>query len=133
MVYQRRDGFQIAEEASGIRLKNGMEFLARPHKSAFWCTADFNIDLHDEDDGYELVGEEIIDCSHLPAQVICFVDGVMKVFDQSRIALEDMIEQRDDAIGDRDIPAALAWKVDIDAAIEQCHAEALEMNADHSY
>ncbi|EEV4189277.1 hypothetical protein D9J30_03490 [Escherichia coli] len=44
-----------------------------------------------------------------------------------RELIEDMIEHRDDAIGDRNIPAALAWKVDIDAAIEAAHAEALEM------
>ena len=48
MVYQRRDGFQIAEEATGTRLENGMEFLARPYKSALWCTAEFNIVIDDD-------------------------------------------------------------------------------------
>jgi hypothetical protein len=127
-IYQRRDGFQIAEESTGIRLENGMEFLVRPNKSAFWCLAAFNIVI---DDDYALVGEEVIDCSRRPAQVICFVDGVMLAIDQSRIDVEDMIEQCDDAISDRNIPAALAWKVDIDAAIEHCHAEALEMDSEY--
>lgn len=127
MVYQCRDGFQIAEEATGTRLENGMEFLARPNKSGLWCTAAFNVVI---DDNYELVGEEVIDCSHQPVQVLCFVDGVMKAIDQSRITIEDMIEHADDAISDRNIPAARAWKIDIDAAIEQCHAEALEMDAE---
>ena len=106
MIYQRRDGFQVAEIATETRFANGMEFLARPHKSACWCTAAFNIVI---DDDYELVGEELIDCSRLPSQVICFVDGVLKTLDQSRVNIEKMIEQYDDAI-------------------EQCHAEALEMN-----
>ncbi|UAN42632.1 MULTISPECIES: exodeoxyribonuclease VIII [unclassified Enterobacter] len=39
--------------------------LARPNKSAGWCFAAFNIDLTDGEDGYELVGEESIDCSVL--------------------------------------------------------------------
>lgn len=73
-VYQRRDGFQVAEIATGIRLQNGMEFLARPNKSANWCTAAFNVVI---DDDYELVGEDVVDCSRLPAQAICFVNGVM--------------------------------------------------------
>ena len=79
MIYQRRDGFQIAEEATGTRLATGMEMLARPNKSADWCFAAFNIDLNDGEDGYELVGEESIDCSVAPAQMIEFVDGVMKI------------------------------------------------------
>ncbi|ENI4692450.1 hypothetical protein ABX050_003831 [Salmonella enterica] len=77
MIYQRRDGFQIAEEATGARLENGLEFLARPHKSAEWCATFFNIDLND--DGYELVGEEIIDCSAC-THCIEFVDGIMRVY-----------------------------------------------------
>lgn len=83
MVYQRRDGFQVAEEATGTRMENGMEFLARPNKSANWCAADFNIVI---DDDYELVGEEVIDCSIEPAQVLCFIDGVMKTYDANTIA-----------------------------------------------
>jgi len=79
MIYQRRDGFQIAEEATGTRLANGMDMLARPNKSADWCFAAFNIDLTDGEDGYELVGEESIDCSVAPAQMIEFVDGVTKI------------------------------------------------------
>ncbi|RTN93685.1 hypothetical protein EKN76_13705 [Enterobacter bugandensis] len=79
MIYQRRDGFQIAEEATGTRLANGMDMLARPNKSADWCFAAFNIDLTDGEDGYELVGEESIDCSVVPSQMIEFVDGVMKI------------------------------------------------------
>ncbi|HCD7551790.1 TPA: hypothetical protein ND482_002097 [Citrobacter farmeri] len=126
MIYQRRDGFQIAEEVSGIRLENGMEFLARPNKSTFWCIAAFNIVI---DDDYELVGEEVINCSLLPAQVLYIVDGVMKAVDQSRIAVEDMIEQYDDAINDRDLIVARQWNVDIQAAIKACHTEALEMNS----
>ncbi|CAI1528377.1 Uncharacterised protein [Serratia quinivorans] len=125
MIYQRRDGFQIAEEATGIRLENGMDFLARPNKSAFWCTAAFNIDI---DDDYELVGEEFIDCAHLPAQALYFVDGVMRSLDQSRIIVEDMIEQYDDAISDRNLIVARQWKADINAAIEASHYEALETN-----
>lgn len=125
MVYQRRDGFQIAEEATGTRLENGMEFLARPHKSALWCTAEFNIVI---DDDYELVGEEFVNCSRLPTRVLCFVDGVMKIFDQSRIAIENMIEEFNDAISDRDLIVARQLKADINAAIEQCHADALETN-----
>lgn len=77
MVYQRRDGFQVAEEATGTRMKNGMDFLARPHKSANWCAAAFNIVI---DDDYELVGEEVIDCSIEPTKAICFIDGVMKAY-----------------------------------------------------
>ena len=127
MVYQRRDGFQVAEEATGTRLENGMEFLARPHKSALWCTAEFNLVI---DDDYEPIGEETIDCSHLPAQVLCFVDGVMKIIDQSRIAIENMIEEYDDAISDRDLIVARQLKADINAAIEQCHVNALEANAE---
>ncbi|HGO5420092.1 TPA: hypothetical protein ACK2W8_004701 [Klebsiella oxytoca] len=127
MVYQRRDGFQVAEEATGTRLENGMEFLARPHKSALWCTAEFNIVI---DDDYEVVGEEFIDCSRLPTQVLCFVEGVMKIFDQSRIAIENMIEEFDDAISDRDLIVARQLKADINAAIEQCHVNALETNAE---
>lgn len=79
MIYQRRDGFQITEEATGTRLANGMDMLARPNKSADWCFAAFNIDLTDGEDGYELVGEESIDCSVVPSQIIEFVDGVMKI------------------------------------------------------
>lgn len=127
MVYQRRDGFQVAEEATGTRLENGMEFLARPHKSALWCTAEFNIVI---DDDYKLVGEEVIDCSSLPIRVLCFVDGVMKIFDQSRIAIENMIEELDDAISDRDLIVARQLKADINAAIELCHAEAMAINAE---
>ncbi|MCR9028376.1 hypothetical protein NXA99_07490 [Citrobacter amalonaticus] len=77
MVYQRRDGFQIAEEATGTRMENGMDFLARPHKSANWCAAVFNIVI---DDDYELVGEEVIDFSIEPTKAICFIDGVMKPY-----------------------------------------------------
>lgn len=127
MVYQRRDGFQVAEEATGTRLENGMEFLARPNKSANWCTVAFNLVI---DDDYELVGEVVIDCSRQPGQVLCFVDGVMKTLDQSRIAVEDMIEQYDDAISDRDLIVARQWKADIKAAIETSHSEALEKNAE---
>lgn len=101
MIYQRRDGFQIAEEATGTRLANGMDMLARPNKSADWCFAAFNIDLTDGKDGYELVGEESIDCSVPPAQMIEFVDGVMK------------------------ITSTFAEELDIGEA----HAEALEINA----
>ncbi|CAM6730598.1 MULTISPECIES: hypothetical protein [Enterobacter cloacae complex] len=101
MIYQRRDGFQIAEEATGTRLDNGMDMLARPNKSADWCFAAFNIDLIEEEDGYELVGEESIDCSVPPAQMIEFVDGVMK------------------------ISSTCAKELDMDEA----HVEALEINA----
>lgn len=129
MIYQRRDGFQIAEEATGTRLESGMEFLARPNKSDFWYTAGFNIVI---DDDYELVGEEFIDCSRPPLNVLLFVDGVMKVVHQSRIALEDMIEQYDDAINDRDLIVARQFKADIKAAVHACHAEALAENASRS-
>ena len=125
MIYQRRDGFQIAEEATGTRLESGMEFLARPNKSTFWYNAGFNIVI---DDDYELVGEELIDCSRPPLNVLFLVDGVMKVVHQSRIALEDMIEQYDDAISDRDLIVARQFKADINAAIDACHVEALELN-----
>jgi hypothetical protein len=89
MVYQRRDGFQVAEEATGTRMKNGMDFLARPHKSANWCAAAFNIVI---DDDYELVGEEVIDCSIGPAQVLCFIDGVMKTYDAITIAHAEALD-----------------------------------------
>lgn len=101
MIYQRRDGFQIAEEATGTRLASGIEMLARPNKSADWCFAAFNIDLNDGGEGYELVGEESIDCSVIPAQMIEFVDGVMK------------------------ITSTFADELDM----EEAHAEALEINA----
>lgn len=125
MIYQRRDGLQIAEEATGTRLESGMEFLARPNKSDCWYTAGFNIVF---DDDYELVGEELIDCSRPPLNVLVFVDGVMKVVHQSRIALEDMVEQYDDAISDRDLIVARQLKADINAEIDACHTEASLIN-----
>jgi len=101
MIYQRRDGFQIAEEATGTRLASGMEMLARPNKSADWCFAAFNIDLNDGGEGYELVGEESIDCSVIPAQMIEFVDGVMKITStfadealEINAAIDNMIQAR---------------------------------------
>jgi len=46
-----------------------------------------------------------------------------------RDAIETMIDNMDDAISDRDILTARAWKADISAAIEADHAEALEEDA----
>lgn len=46
-----------------------------------------------------------------------------------RDAIETMIDNMDDAISDRDILTARAWKADIKAAVEADHAEALEEDA----
>lgn len=46
-----------------------------------------------------------------------------------RDAIETMIDNMDDAISDRDILIARAWKADIKAAVEADHAEALEEDA----
>lgn len=48
-----------------------------------------------------------------------------------RDAIETMIDNMDDAISDRDILTARAWKADIKAAVEADHAEALEEDAQH--
>lgn len=46
-----------------------------------------------------------------------------------RDAIETMIDSMDDAISDRDILTARAWKADIKAAVEADHVEALEEDA----
>ncbi|HBC6873886.1 TPA: hypothetical protein KE043_003703 [Citrobacter koseri] len=130
MIYQRRDGFQIAEESTGTRLENGMEFLARPNKSVNWCIADFNIFI---DDDYDLVGEEVIDCSRYPSRVLCFVDGVMKTIDFCEYAINAELTDEQ----------ALAYfsqqSYDHLSAAEKAmantrdHAEALMMNEERNY
>ncbi|MEB4676056.1 hypothetical protein MXL54_14895 [Enterobacteriaceae bacterium G50] len=37
--HQHRDGSQIAEESTGARLEDGLDFLVRANKSANWCIA----------------------------------------------------------------------------------------------
>lgn len=131
MVYQRRDGFQVAEEATGTRMKNGMDFLARPNKSANWCAAAFNIVI---DDDYELVGEEVIDCSIEPTKAICFIDGVMKPYRfiaskaiteglSDEQALSYFSQQSFDRLSDEE--KAMAKTRD--------HVEALKLNEEKNY
>lgn len=135
-IYQRRDGFQIAEEATGIRLDNGMEFLARPNKSVNWCTADFNIVI---DDDYELVGEEVIDCSIEPVLVICFIDGVMKTYNSKKLddahaeALEMDIDYQKAISTIADNLTLPVWDGCSETikreVVKEHHAEALKLNS----
>ncbi|WP_281083944.1 hypothetical protein [Klebsiella quasivariicola] len=84
VIYQRRDGFQIAQEKAGEYDSHELDLFARPHKGADWCSVMFDVDL---ESGYELIGEEKIECSRFPAQAIDFVDGVMSIFDTYSIWL----------------------------------------------
>ncbi|EPS6876300.1 hypothetical protein ACVG8M_004018 [Morganella morganii] len=43
-----------------------------------------------------------------------------------RDAVEDLIEQYDDAISDRNIPLARLLKAELNDAVEAAHAEAME-------
>lgn len=127
MVYQRRDGFQIAE-ATGTRLENGPDFLARPHKSASWRIAAFNVVI---DDGYELKGEEVVNCSQLTTQVLCFVEGVLTLIDLDQ--LHEEAHEMNGLFNSAAFRFNHFW-ISLSAAerheaVDKAHAEALEINA----